>query len=314
MLRSILSAPFLVFCFAGCFSEPPETASADGTSGTPTSSTGDGTAPSTDSTSVSTTASETTAGSSTSGDSSSADTGTSWSTSTGDSSSSTGDPAPLCGCPVESFEYCERFDRFDQNSEFPGWSSDPASLPAQQVDGICGPAFRGEIVGGENFAVIGRRLPDVIADKGTDVIRVHGLMYIREGCAENTRHRLLSNRVDFEVDDYRYSAEIALENGDLRLVQRTNTGGIVTDDVIGTAPVDEWVSFEVSLLAMQSKAAPEVRVRVATEMLSRPRPPVADTLLSFSVVPGPYSYEVPAMAGCAVDFDDISVELLPSPP
>lgn len=313
MIRSPLCAPLLMICFAGCFSEPPGNGPETGSSGATT--TGGGTTAPTDPTLPTSSGDETTSASTpgTTLDGSSSSGPETSGTSTGaEDSSSTGGPAPICGCPEGDFEFCEGFEGF-VDGEYSGWDI-PGGEPPLEVGGPCGQAFRGEIGPGQSFAVIARRVLDILMGRNVDVIRVHGILRVLEGCATATPHRLLSARTDTGAEDFLYSAEIELNDGEFVLVQRPASPGEVVVDPLGVAVTDQWIPFEVTLLGLQPVESPTVRVRIGESMLEVPRIALPTPMLSFSVVPGPFAYLDASMAGCTVDFDNISVEALPGLP
>ena len=179
--------------------------------------------------------------------------------------------------------------------------------------GMCGEAFRGEIDELGQFAVISRRLLNVLTNASTDVIRLTGLLRIQTGCAELTPHRLLSARTDMGPEGILYTAEIELRESELFLVQRPTGEGAIFHS-LGEPPLDSWVPFEISLLGLQSGSPLLVRARVGDVVEEVARPIIPQDQLSFSVIPGPFAYINPELSGCTVDYDTLHVELLPAQP
>lgn len=317
MLRSTFYSSFLVFCVAGCFSDPGdpvENGDGNGSGGGRVTSTSDGTTAPTGHVPPSSTGSETVGTVDTSSNGSSTGKGlTSSSSTAGDSSSSTGGPPSLCGCPDGPLLFCETFETFN-DGVFQNWVAPSSGEPPQQVTGLCGNAFRGEITQNQSVAVISRRLLGVLgdADAQTDVIRLRGLIRLQNGCANDTPHRLLSARTDEGPKGFLYSAEIELNAGQLTLVQRLQDIQIQTDPLEGDVQFDVWLPFEVSLLGLQPGMPRQILARVGEGevTVSRFDFPIED--LSFSVIPGPFTFSDPA--GCIADFDNVSVDRLPIEP
>ena len=316
MLRSLTCTSVLIAGLSGCFQDPPQSGSAgsSGDAGSTSSDPNDGSTTSSgigaDETSFGTTGSssglaETTFFTSSGQGTSPGSTGT-------DDSSSTGEPEMFCGCPPAPL-LCEDFEEFD-GSTFPGWVVPSPGLPPQQVDALCGQAFRGEIEPGEGFAVVSRQFPAILEVGDTDVIRLSGVMQVAKGCASQTPHRLVSARADGFNDTFLYSADIELADGFFRLVQRVPDPGTAEVITLGPAEEDVPLRFEIMLVGLQFAKSPTVTARVGMASTSAERPFLPPDGLSFNAVPGPFAYLDASLAGCSIDFDDLAVEALSEPP
>jgi len=287
----------LLALLPGCFSDPPRNSGGDDTTGDDTgnASTSASTSSSTDDSTSST------SGGSSEGSTSQVESGTSSESGVSDSTGI----APGCGCDDVDVLFCEPFDGFDGG--FADWSVPSGSAPPAQVEGPCGPAFQGRIMAGQEYAVITRAVP-VTAD--INGVFMRGSLRVEPGCAAMGPHRLLQARVDQGKPlQYAYSTEYMLDpDGSTRVTQTTPVPPPTVHDLEAPA-LGTWVDFEFGLTGFDPSATPELTATVDGHSIMVERPALGVGPLQFTVVLGPFSPAAPELAGCTVDFDDVSVSL-----
>ncbi len=99
----------------------------------------------------------------------------------------------------------------------------------------------------------------------------------------------------------------------MQVVQRLANGSIFSTTDIDPPQEGMWTRFEMAFGAVQNNGAHDLHVRVGVDTASGDGVPFDTGMpVALAVIPGPFAFISASDAGCTVDFDDISLELLGS--
>ncbi len=297
---------------AGCFSEPPAT-TGEATSSQGSTGEDDDATSRVGSSGAATETAGTTGGPGTTEGSADSTSGEGTDAS---SSSTTDTPPPQCECDAEDADFCEDFELLS-NDDFGPWAVPNAAgaVPPQIIeDEACGKAFRGSIGAGESFSVIVRPVdnPNPAANPSSTL---RGRMRIDDACASMTEHRLFELR--FDQDGQTVVSRVGLFTG--------SRGASIRSVVPPSAPVQSdleplprgaWFEFELVVDQPDVAVPGSILLRIdggVVLTLEFDSPALVDDIV-VSPVLGPFAESDPAMAGCTVDFDNVSLSIADETP